>query len=311
VAIDIDKELEEIQARAKQRIEAILRSHADEGNTTSDAERAVALAKAMDIARRAGLELYKIKSELKRDNRFIAKRVELGGHGKWRVQLALALRDALIVSVMRFTNTVATKPNKRTGNETRTPYADYISVVGMPSDVEIFEYLYTFISREIVKAADMAYSVARVAATVDFTRTFEDVDLGTRRGALRLRAWMPQGKAFRDAFYRGAVETLRARLAEMFADRKVTGDAGENETMALIPLKKADVAAAEKELFPDATYGKSTIWKLQKSKRRLTTAADDEAARMAGREAGKSLDLRKGIETGFTGALPAPAETND
>lgn len=307
VAIDVDRDLAEIQAQARRRIEAILRSHADEQNTTTEAERTTALAKAMDIARRAGLELYAIKRELKRDNRFIARRVELGGHSNWRIQLCYALRDALIVSVMRHRTRVETKPNKRTGKTTREPRADYITVVGMESDIEIFEYLYTFIARELAKRADMAYALARVKAGVEFGELFHDVDLTTRRGMLQLKAYVPQGKAFRDEFYRGAVAALYTRLGEMFAERKAGQDAAEDATMALIPLKQADVDAAEKEFFPNSKQGPSAYKKL-KSKRRMASAEDDQNAYMAGLEAGRQLDLRKGITEGFSGALPAPAD---
>lgn len=303
----LDRELEAIQRKARERIEAILRTHASEENTTTEEERNNALALAMSIARRAGLELYKIQQELKRDSRFITQRVDLLGHGNWRLQLAYALRDALIVSVIKHRTIVETTPNKRTGNTTRHPRADYISVTGIKSDVEIFEYLYVFITRQLVKAADAAYASARASAADDFKQTFTDVNLGTRMGALRLRAWMPQGKAFRDAFYRGAVETLYGRLREMFQEQHADLTPSDVETMALIPLKQADVQAAEKEAFPNAVYKKGpSIWTVQKSSHRLTTETDDVMARMAGREAGERLDLRKGITEGFSGALPAP-----
>lgn len=302
---------DERTARTRARIEAILKSHGAKDAITTDGERTNAMAKAAALARQAGLELYEIERELNRDDRFNVKRVELGGHANWRVQLSYALRDALIVAVITHTHTVETKPNRRTGNTERVPRANYVSVVGMVSDLEIFDYLYQYISRELVKMADAAYAVERLKAKVDFNALFEDVDLGTRSGMLKLKAYLPQGKAWRDEFYRGAVAALYTRLREMFKEKlPEQTDADFEQTMALVPLKKADVDAAKNRFFTDLVPGKN-MYRKQRAKGRMASADDDENAYMAGRKAGSELDLRKGIETGFTGALPAPAENAD
>jgi hypothetical protein len=204
------------------------------------------------------------------------------GHANWRLQLADALCRALIIRFVIHREYQSSKPNARTGKSWRVPRADYISCVGMPSDIEVLEYLFVFITRELEKLADAAYKREKV-------RCLEALEMPT------------SGKAFRDDFYRGATATIAAKVKIMFAMERDDETEEEHEhTMALVPLKEADAEAAQKKFFPKLGkardyYGKPMPEFKHDPARERKARAARRAAYDLGREAGHEVALRKGI----------------
>lgn len=279
--------------KLKVRIAKMLARGKDLSGTTV-AEREQAMAMAADFARRAGLELYEIEREMGKDERFIKQQMQLGGHANWRVQLACALANALICRTITHTeHQYSKRANARSGNRVRFPRADYVTFVGMPSDIAIIEYLYTYITRELEKLASAAYKEDKIRAAMSFEPP-------------------ASGKAFRDDFHRGAISALRSKLTAMFykpiaPDTASVAEREEQEhMMALVPLKEADVKAAEERFFPKLGKGRDIYskgrgipgtWAAQSYQR--------DNAYMAGREAAGKIDLRKGINGRATAALPS------
>lgn len=283
---EVAKREKDIEA-LKQKIMKMLARGKDEKGA-SDAERETAMAMAVDAARRNGLDIYAIEREMNRDDRFIMKKMELLGHGNWRIQLATALTNALIVRyVIHHQATFSKHPNARSGKHMRMPRTDFITMVGMPGDLEIVEYLYVYIVRQLEKMADAAYKREKLRC-------------------LDALAMPPSGKAFRDDFYRGAIATLYRKCEILFKMEREgatseEAEAEQEEMMALVPLKEADVKAAQEKFFPKLGKAKGNYWgkplpqyKHDPERERDAQLAREEAY-MQGRKAGHDIDIRKGL----------------
>lgn len=290
-------------ANVKERIKKLLAKGKDDRNISAQ-EMESAMNMAVSLARKNGLDLYAIEREAnKNGSAFITRILELGGHANWRVQLVHVIARALICRIVTYTTTqMSTKANARTGNVIRRPRADYVSVIGMPSDIELLDYLYEYIVRELEREANAIYK--------------ED------KATMALVGRKISGKAFRDDFYRGAIRALDSRLVKLFTPEPVGGSAssvtmseldadaaaedGEldyqdrpgDPSMALVPLKEADVKAAMEEMFPNLGKG-GDIW----SKNSTTITVVRHNAYMAGHRAGEKLELRKALNANVTGAI--------
>ena len=292
------REREEKIEALKQKIMKMLARGKDKQGA-SDAERETAMAMAIDAARRNGLDVYAIEAEMNRDDRFIMKKMELLGHGNWHIQLASALTSALIVRyVIHHQATFSDRPNARSGRRMRMPRADYITMVGMPGDLEIVEYLYVYIVRQLEEMANAAYQREKLRC-------------------LDALATPPSGKAFRDDFYRGAIATVSKKCEILFkmerddAANSAEAEAEHEEMMALVPLKEADVQAAQNKFFPKLGKAKGNYWGKPLPKyrhdpeREVQARLAREEAYMQGRKAGHDIDIRKGINGRNTEALPS------
>lgn len=274
----------------KNKIVNILKRGKHEATGAAEAETAMRMA--VQLSRKAGLELYEIEREMNKDHSFVVRQMELGGIGNWRRQLVVVIADALIVRTITHVNyRMSAQPNKRSGNYTRKHLADYVSLVGMPGDIELVDYLYDYISRELVLLARRAY--------------LQDKRLTTVGGGEIIAA-----KAYYDDFYRGAVTTLRYRLEQMFKHAPETEDEvlAEDQTMALVAAKEADVFDAENRFFPRLGKG-CDIWSKPVPGTRAfynpEAAAARQNARIKGAAAGSQLELRKALNAreGVAGTL--------
>lgn len=280
----------------KQRIKKLLAFNKD-GRSVSAEEMDAAMSLAVHLARKSGLDIYRLEREMREEKgdlrgTFVLRVMELPGHANWMVQLASVISRALICRMVTHTVTVYGKPNKRTGRRYRQPRANYVSLIGMPEDIEMVDYLYEYIVRELGKQVGPLFK--------------EDNLRVARYDGIGLN-----GKRYRDEFYRGAVTALQTRLKKLF-DAERAGKVVENansleytdgaededapvpEEMALVPLKEADVEKAMHQHFTNLGKG-SDIWNKQRSYGGENDDVYIHNAYMAGHAAGNSLELRKAL----------------
>lgn len=281
---DADRERLE---KVKRRLELLLQAGKTNTAGRTQKESDTALNLAVQIARDNGLDLYKVEKAMQRakstsNQLFILRIMELGGHSNWRVQLVYIICKALICEMFAHKIIVqSVRPNARSGNINRHPRADFVSIIGMASDIQLVDYLYEYIVRELKSRADISYTAEKRLAWIAGNRL--------------------SGKHYRDEFFRGAIVALDGRLSEMFkrAEQQEADEhnySEEDSTTALISLKQQDVRNAADKFFLDSKIGEINIHSKRRGVPGTIQMQYTEKAFMDGHTAGSELEIRNALD---------------
>jgi hypothetical protein len=226
-------------------------------------EAALAAARAQDLMFRYNLELSQVQTDRQGDS-YVKQDVTLSGAKSGDRNW----RRLLMATIARNTFCKAIYYSGRGTRDKR----EQMAIIGQRHNIKHCQYLYEYLARELERMERLAWD-----AYCAVTWTSERVH------------WL----TYANNFYRGAVTEIERRLMEQ---RKASETAAEVEgqgdaSRALVVLTAQQLQEATHRFFPKLTAGRLSA----------TRNHSGEAYR-AGREAGRSVPIRRGVEGPTTAA---------